>query len=121
MRAGVLPFFGLSEISILSGIRALWPDAPLLAGLIAVFALVVPLLKTVALILIALGRLPRRLSAALAYLGKLAMADVFLIALYIIVVKGTGLGHVEPAWGLYLFTACVLTSLGTSLIAQRHR
>lgn len=121
MRAGALPFFGLSEISILSGIRALWPDAPLLAGLIAVFALVVPLLKTVALILIALGRLPRRLVPLLASLGKLAMADVFLIALYIIVVKGTGLGHVEPAWGLYLFTACVLASLGTSLVAQRHR
>ena len=36
------------------------------------------------------------------------MADVFLIALYIVVVKGVGAGpHVEIAWGLYLFTACI--------------
>ncbi len=48
---------------------------------------------------------------ALHILGKLAMADVFLIAIYIVLVKGIGLATVETAWGLYLFTACVLASL----------
>ena len=38
-------------------------------------------------------------------LAKLAMADVFLIALYIVVAKGVGHVTVEVAWGLYLFTA----------------
>ncbi|MEM7423849.1 MAG: paraquat-inducible protein A, partial [Pseudomonadota bacterium] len=45
-------------------------------------------------------------------IGKLSMADVFLVALYIVAVKGVGIGHVETAWGLWLFTACVLTSIG---------
>jgi len=47
----------------------------------------------------------------IAAIGKLSMADVFLIALYIVIVKGVGIGHVTPAWGLWLFTACVFTSI----------
>ena len=45
---------------------------------------------------------------ALEILGKLAMADVFLIALYIVIVKGAGYVTIETAWGLYLFTGCIL-------------
>jgi len=33
------------------------------------------------------------------------------------VVKGVGLGHVETAWGLYLFTGCILLSLALSITA----
>jgi hypothetical protein len=39
------------------------------------------------------------------------MADIFLIALYIVIAKGVGVGRLETGWGLYLFTACVLLSL----------
>ena len=51
-------------------------------------------------------------------MGKLAMADVFLIALYIVLAKGAGFGTVQVAWGLYLFTACILLSLA---LAHRSR
>ena len=47
------------------------------------------------------------------------MADVFLIALYIVVVKGVGIGKVETAWGLYLFTACILASILSSAMTCR--
>ena len=47
------------------------------------------------------------------------MADVFLIALYIVVVKGMGVGRVETAWGLYLFTACILASVAISILSAR--
>ena len=51
------------------------------------------------------------------------MADVFLIAIYITLARGVGLGRVEPAWGLWLFTGCVLASfaisLATSALAKR--
>ncbi|MEM7238490.1 MAG: paraquat-inducible protein A, partial [Pseudomonadota bacterium] len=53
--------------------------------------------------------------------GKLSMADVFLIALYIVVVKGVGVGHVTSAWGLWLFTACVLASIWISWATGRER
>lgn len=110
LRAGLLPLFGLSEISVLSGIAALWDEAPLLAALVALFALVAPYVKTVTLAAIQLGWLVRK-PGWLTWLGRLAMADVFLVALYIVAIKGVGLGRVEVAWGLYLFTALILVSL----------
>ena len=47
------------------------------------------------------------------------MADVFLIAVYVTLAKGMAVGRVETAWGLWLFTACVLTSLGVA-VATGH-
>jgi len=49
------------------------------------------------------------------------MADIFLIALYITVVKGVGMARVEVAWGLYLFTACVLSSIAIGHLTQKPR
>ncbi|MBQ0748821.1 MAG: paraquat-inducible protein A [Roseovarius sp.] len=119
LRAGIdLPLFGLSEISVISGLQALWQSDVTLALLVTVFALFAPYLKTIGLALLHFGLLSPRALPALHLLGKLAMADIFLIALYIIVVKGVGLARLEVAWGLYLFTACILASLAISL---RHR
>lgn len=121
MRAGLLPLFGLSEISILSGLAALWRDGEYaLGGLVALFALVAPMAKTILLALIQLSRAPARLLPALEIAGKLAMADVFLIAVYITLAKGIAVGRVETAWGLWLFTACVLASLTVSWLTKRH-
>ena len=120
MRAGLLPLFGLSEISVLSGIASLWDGGEaLLAGLVVVLALVAPMAKTVALTLMHLSRAPLTLLPAVQILGKLAMADIFLIAVYITLAKGIAVGRVETAWGLWLFTACVLLSFGLG-IATAH-
>lgn len=120
MRAGLLPLFGLREISVLSGIGALWQSDAGLAILVALLALVLPWVKTLALSLVQFGRLPRALLPWLGVLNKLAMADVFLVAIYITLAKGIGVGRIETAWGLYLFTACILISLGLSW-AEGHR
>lgn len=115
MRAGLLPIFGLSEISVLSGVMALWEEDVLLALVVALFAIVAPILKTAGLALIHFRMTDTRLLAPLTALGKLAMADVFLIAIYITLARGVGVGRVETAWGLWLFTGCVLASFGISL------
>ncbi|RKT34441.1 paraquat-inducible protein A [Roseovarius halotolerans] len=117
MRAGLnLPLFGLSEISVISGLQSLWRSDVVLALVVTLFALFAPYLKTIGLALIHFGLLRRKVLPALDILGKLAMADVFLVALYITLIKGIGLGRIEVAWGLYLFTACILASI---LIAWR--
>ncbi|MDJ0629180.1 MAG: paraquat-inducible protein A [Rhodobacter sp.] len=121
MRAGLLPLFGLSEISVISGLQALWDTDVILALLVTAFALFAPYLKTIGLALIHFRLASPRLLPALHILGKLAMADVFLIALYIVVVKGVGLATVETAWGLYLFTGCILASLAISILTDRKR
>ncbi len=121
LRAGFLPLFGLSEISVLSGLQALWGKDMFLALIVTAFALFAPYLKTIGLALVHFGLASPRLLPALGVLGKLAMADIFLIALYIVVIKGIGVGRVEVAWGLYLLTACVLASLALSVLSGRRR
>ncbi|MBN8186433.1 paraquat-inducible protein A [Salipiger thiooxidans] len=119
MRAGLLPLFGLSEISVLSGLQALWRSDIFLAMVVTIFAIFAPWLKTLALL--QFGLLDRRVLPALEILGKLAMADIFLIALYITLAKGIGVGRIETAWGLYLFTACILGSILISYMESRRK
>lgn len=120
MRAGLLPLFGLSEISVLTGLRALGETDIVLAVIVALFALFAPYAKTLALALVQFGFWDRRALPGIALMGKFAMADIFLIALYITIVKGIGIGRVETAWGLYLFTLCILVSLFISLTEARR-
>ena len=111
MKAGFLPLFGLKEISVVSGLQSLWRSDIFLALLVTGFALFAPYLKTIGLALLHWDLLSPKLLPALHFIGKLAMADVFLIALYITLTKGIGVGRIETAWGLYLFTTCILISI----------
>jgi uncharacterized paraquat-inducible protein A len=120
LRAGLLPIFGLSEISVITGLQSLWGSDVVLALVVTVFAIFAPYLKTIGLALIQWHLLDRRTLPALHILGKLAMADIFLIALYITLAKGIGLATIETAWGLYLFTGCILMGLGLGLLTERR-
>ncbi len=121
MRAGLLPIFGLDEISVLTGLQALWQSDVALALVVTVMAIFAPWAKTTGLALLDFGLLSPRALPALHVMGKLAMADIFLIALYIVIVKGVGLATVEVAWGLYLFTGCILLSLFLSHRAEARQ
>ncbi len=115
MRAAILPIFGMQEISILSGLAELWRSDIWLAAVVTLFAIIAPYAKLLAMLAQTYGRLPARAAPVLQLASKLAMADIFLIALYIVIAKGAGHVTVQAAWGLYLFTACVLASLALSL------
>jgi len=52
-------------------------------------------------------------------MGKLSMADVFLIAMYVVMIKGIGIGDIVIQWGLYLFTALVLASIWATWATDR--
>ncbi len=119
MRAALLPVFGLDEISVISGLQSLWGSDVVLALTVTVCAIFAPWLKTIGLALLHFGLLSPKTLPVLHILGKLAMADVFLIALYIVLAKGIGLATIEVAWGMYLFTACILASLAISILTAR--
>lgn len=121
LRAAVLPIFGMAEISVITGLQSLWATDAALALIVTFFAIFAPFAKTAGLALIHFKLLSPQTLPALHGLGKLAMADVFLIALYIVIAKGAGYVTVEAAWGLYLFTACILASLGISLLSARRK
>ena len=121
MRAGLLPLFGLSEISVISGMQSLWKNDVALALLVTVFALFAPYLKTIGLALVHFNLLKDKTLPVLSWIGKLAMADVFLIALDIVAFKGVGVGKVETGWGLYMFTACILGSILISALTPKAK
>ncbi|MCA0272804.1 MAG: paraquat-inducible protein A [Proteobacteria bacterium] len=120
LRAGLLPFFDLDAISVISGLGAIWDKDVLLALVVSFFAIVAPYLKTIGLALVQFGLAPPRLLPVISFFGRLAMADIFLVAIYIVLAKGVGVGRLETGWGLYLFTFCVLASLGLSALEKRR-
>lgn len=120
LKAGLLPFFALDEISVISGLQALWEKDVFLALLVTCLALVAPIAKVAGTALIQFGLLSSTVKPTLALLGRLAMADVFLVAIYIVAAKGIGVGRLETGWGLYLFTGCVLASYAITL-AERPK
>lgn len=119
LRAALLPIFGMDEISVVTGLQSLWRSDAALALIVTFFAVFAPYAKTIGLALIHFNLLSPKTLPALAFMGKLAMADVFLIALYIVIAKGAGYVTIEVAWGLYLFTACILASLAISIATAR--
>jgi paraquat-inducible protein A len=119
LRAGLMPLFGLDEISVLTGLQSLWGSDIPLALVVTALALFAPYLKTIGLALVHFRLASPRILVALNILGKLAMADIFLIALYIVIVKGVGYATIEVAWGMYLFTACILASIAISYLTEK--
>lgn len=111
--------FEHDTLTVISGIQQLLETDLLLAMVVTFFALVAPLLKCLGMALIHFNLLTDAAQPVMTTLGKLAMAEVFILALHIVIAKSIGVWQIEVKWGLYLFTAAVLTSLGISLLAKR--
>jgi paraquat-inducible protein A len=109
-----------TDISLLSTLQALAADDPALALVLGFLAIVAPMIKLAGAALILLGWLSPRAEAVLWTLGRLAMADVFLIVVYIALFKGLDGGTITPQWGLWAYTGAVLGSLGLSLWLARR-
>ncbi|MFT4714848.1 MAG: paraquat-inducible protein A [Paracoccaceae bacterium] len=124
MKSGLLPFLSLTENSLMSSLQGIWAHDVFLALLMTFFAVFAPYIKVIGLALIHFELLSPKLLNTLTFIGRLAMADIFLIAIYIVVYTGISVagvnGRVETAWGLYLFTGCVIASLIISLLSKRR-
>jgi uncharacterized paraquat-inducible protein A len=92
-------------------LQSLWESDAALALVVTFLAIFAPYAKTIGLALLHWNLLSPRTLPALEILEKLAMADVFLIALYIVIAKGAGYVTIETGWGLYLFTGCILAQV----------
>ncbi|RED11323.1 paraquat-inducible protein A [Pontivivens insulae] len=104
---------GGGQISLLGGLQTLWSESWPLACLVALLAVIMPYAKVV-LTQLAYHRPMPLIGQALPWIARLSMADIFLIALYIVLAKGIAGASVTPQWGLWLFTGCVLLSLWIS-------
>lgn len=112
-----VPFLWREEVSIASGLSELWRLDRLLCLVVFLFSVLTPVVKSVALVWV-WYRLPvaraRPLLDRLALLGKLAMTEVFLLAVIIVGLKGVGIGTVETDWGMQAFVAVVILSFASS-------
>ena len=120
MRAALLPIFGMNEISVISGLQSLWGTDAGLALLVTFLAVFVPYVKVLGLALVQFGLLSRKVMPVLHLLGRLAMADVFLLAVYIVLAKGVAHTTIEVAWGLWAFTGCVGVSMALAWAEERE-
>ena len=120
LRAGLLPWFSLDEITTITALQALWEKDVFLAVLVTFLALFAPMIKVIGTALVQFNLLSRKTLPTIALLGRLAMADVFLVAIYIVTAKGVGVGRLETAWGLYLFTFCVIASIFITEMVKRQ-
>ena len=111
LRAAILPIFGMEEISVITGLQSLWQSDAALALVVTFLAVFAPIAKVIGLALVDFGLMVPRVMPVLRLMGKLAMADVFLVAIYIVLAKGAVMVTIETGWGLYLFTGCILASL----------
>jgi len=125
---GLAEWLGLLDeprtYSILSGIRALIVGDGLWIGLLLLlFSVVFPIAKLIAL-RVAMGvGAPNRLHHLLGAIGRFSMADVFVVALLVVVSKTfPGGTTIDLRWGLYAFAgAALLTMMVTSLADRRSR
>jgi len=111
-------WFAADTITVVSGLQTLWGSDVFLAIAVTFFALVAPMLKCLGLALIDYDLLSKKTKPVLRVLGKLAMADIFILSLFVVIFKGIGIGSIEVAWGLYLFTGCVIVSMVLSLLEK---
>lgn len=120
-RAEVLWFWGTDEVSIFSGIIRLYDKDLFLCIVVAVFAVVAPYLKTLALAFVQFSdeEAGDQIMPAIELLGRFSMIDVFLVAFYVVLYRG--IADVQIAWGLYLFTGLVLASLWASYVTRHQR
>lgn len=113
-------FFELETVTVVTGLQALWGSSPGLALVVTAAAILAPILKVIGVALLQFDLMSPRVAPALAWIGRFAMADIFLLALYVLIFKGMGVGQVEVAWGLYFFTFCVIASIVIAALAE-HR
>jgi uncharacterized paraquat-inducible protein A len=100
-----------TEFTIISTLQTLWRTDPALAVLVSFLALFAPMVKLLGLVLMHVGLLSARLLPALGLMGRLAMADIFLIALAVAMIKGMDGGTVTILWGFWAFAGAVLASV----------
>lgn len=117
-------YFFRDEFSIIGSLTTLASEGEwLIVSLITLFSIAFPSVK-----ILALGKLlwwddidhdkSRRTAQLISLLGKWSMADVFIIALLILSIKGSFIADAKTLNGIYAFAASALLAMGLSLRLQ---
>ena len=100
-----------TEYTMISTLQTLWQADPALALLVSFLALFAPVVKLTGIILIQTGWLSPRALPGLSLMGRLAMADVFLIALAVAMIRGIDGAVLTIESGFWAFAGLVMASV----------
>jgi len=113
-------FISRNEIALANLAFDLFRTDKVLFVVVVIFGIVVPWCKSVVSCFYWYSASnPGERFEFLATLGKFGMLDVMLLAIFVVVFKGTGLGAIELRWGLYLYVSFVVASLCVSVAMRR--
>ncbi len=113
-------YFFENTVSLFSTVTGLFAQKEwFLFFIIAIFSLCIPVIKIASLLLIVnveykQGSFLDKSLHVIETLGKWSMLDVFVVALLLVSVKLGVLAKVEVHYGLYVFAASVLLTMGLS-------
>jgi len=119
--------FWKDDYSVLMGVKELFLDGSWVLGIILfLFSVVFPIGKLLLLIGLWFWQVDTSQRAnMLQLLGRLSrwsMLDVFVVALMIVLSKGSGILDVEPRIGVYLFgTAVIASTLLSESVKRKHQ
>lgn len=96
----------------------------IVGGALLLFSIVLPLLKTLSMLFLALFLKNKSAQTVVQFfkmLGKWSMADVFVVATFLVYLSGnkSEMSRVEVQVGLYFFLAYVILSMLASLSADK--
>jgi hypothetical protein len=90
--------------------------------IVVLFGIFLPVMKMIASVVfwycLNIGAV-RKGSDVLGLISKFSMLDVMLLAIFVIVFKGVGVGTIEVRYGLYIYASFVLASLALGLAIGR--
>ncbi len=116
--------FRTTTFSIITGVVNLCQERYLLlAAVVFIFSVLFPILKLTALLLLWFWPLTKSKRFTflefLSNLGKWSMLDVYLVAITIVIAKGSTMVKASPRIGIYFFGVSILLSIILSTLVKR--
>jgi paraquat-inducible protein A len=106
--------FRKSNLTLAHAVYELYSIDESLFVIVAVFGILCPITKSImsayCWYYVRISTVEKYL-VALSYVAKLSMLDVMLLAVFVIALKGVGIGSVHVRYGLYVYATVVVSSL----------
>ncbi len=116
-----ISFIRRQEIVLVQAVYDLYQTDMLLFLVVFFFGIVAPAVKMLASACawyVLDVKIAMKFQGLILLLGKLSMLDIMLIAIFVVAIRGVGIGSVDIQPGLYYYAALVLSSFFVSLTME---
>jgi len=118
LKTSYLGLIYFREISVIDLITSLWLKDWVLSLILVIFSILSPMIKVIYLFLQNFGLISKNSNSFIFLLNKVSMTEIFVISIYIVLLKDLWIKELDVAWGIYLYTLCGLLSLSLSFLIE---